>query len=97
MGQAKPLPRRRHAAAPPHACPLPRLPPFALRVQAGGAAGATPIVTFNAELDRIRTGYYPPLFYPAIGKIAKSLIPNFTTAYYIKARPTGRTQLAVHN
>ncbi|KAI3429306.1 hypothetical protein D9Q98_005401 [Chlorella vulgaris] len=42
------------------------------------------IVTFNAELDRIRTGYYPPFFYPAIGKIAKSFLPKFTTAYYLK-------------
>ncbi|KAL4447481.1 hypothetical protein ABPG75_004700 [Micractinium tetrahymenae] len=43
-----------------------------------------PIITFNAELDRIRTGYYPPLFYPKIGQIAKTLIPKFQTAYYIK-------------
>ncbi|EFN59585.1 hypothetical protein CHLNCDRAFT_56449 [Chlorella variabilis] len=55
-----------------------------LAAQAGGREGATPIITFNAELDRIRTGYYPPFFYPAIGKIAKSLLPQFTTAYYIK-------------
>ncbi len=30
-------------------------------------------------------GYYPKLFYPKIGKIAESFIPDFTTAYYIKA------------
>lgn len=29
-------------------------------------------------------GYYPPLFYPKIGQIAKTFIPNFETAYYIK-------------
>ena len=98
----------------------------------GSGRGATPIITFNAEIDRIRTGcvrwpdwlrlpgrsvgdccfasfgeppwpsacaalhftaappraaacrYYPPLFYPAIGKIAQNFIPKFTTAYYVK-------------
>jgi hypothetical protein len=55
----------------------------ALNAKAKGGA-PTPIVTFNAELDRIRTGYYPKLFYPKIGKIAESFIPAFTTAYYIK-------------
>jgi hypothetical protein len=30
--------------------------------------------------------YYPPFFYPAIGKIAKSFLPKFTTAYYLKVQ-----------
>ena len=42
-----------------------------------------PIVVFNGELDRIRSGYYPSFFYPKIGKIAKSFIPQFTQVYYI--------------
>eukprot|EP01024_Parvocaulis_polyphysoides_P042658 TRINITY_DN38967_c0_g2_i1.p1 TRINITY_DN38967_c0_g2~~TRINITY_DN38967_c0_g2_i1.p1 ORF type:complete len:250 (+),score=23.22 TRINITY_DN38967_c0_g2_i1:91-750(+) len=41
------------------------------------------IVTFNGELDRVRSGYYPPLFYPKVGKMAKEFIPQFTQAYYI--------------
>jgi hypothetical protein len=42
-----------------------------------------PIIVFNGELDRIRSGYYPSLFYPKIGKLAKNFIPLFETAYYI--------------
>lgn len=34
----------------------------------------------------VSPGYYPKLFYPKIGKIAESFIPDFTTAYYIKVR-----------
>lgn len=43
----------------------------------------TPIVVFNGELDRIRSGYYPALFFPKLGKLAKSFIPHFESAYYI--------------
>lgn len=42
-----------------------------------------PIIVFNGELDRIRSGYYPALFFPKLGKLAKSFIPNFESAYYI--------------
>ncbi|KAK9841778.1 hypothetical protein WJX81_002326 [Elliptochloris bilobata] len=50
-----------------------------------GAARDTdrPIVIFNGELDRIRSGYYPSLFYPKIGKLAKNLLPHMETIYYI--------------
>lgn len=30
-----------------------------------------------------RSGYYPPLFYPKIGKLAKEFIPKFETALYL--------------
>lgn len=43
----------------------------------------SPIIVFNGELDRIRSGYYPALFFPKLGKLAKSFIPNFESAYYI--------------
>ena len=42
-----------------------------------------PIIVFNGELDRIRSGYYPAFFYPKLGKLAKTFIPNFTQAFYI--------------
>lgn len=52
-----------------------------------------PIIVFNGELDRIRSGYYPGLFYPKLGRLAKSFIPLFTQAYYIHnfkgSRPGG--------
>jgi hypothetical protein len=51
---------------------------------AGGArAAGRPIICFNAELDRVRTGYYPALFYPKIGRLAKEFLPLFTRAYYL--------------
>ena len=46
-------------------------------------AAKSPIVVFNGELDRIRSGYYPPFVYPKLGRLAKSFIPNFESAYYI--------------
>ncbi|KAL3135495.1 hypothetical protein ABBQ38_005975 [Trebouxia sp. C0009 RCD-2024] len=46
-------------------------------------AADSPIVVFNGELDRIRSGYYPPFVYPKLGKLAKSFIPHFQSAYYI--------------
>lgn len=46
-------------------------------------AASSPIIVFNGELDRIRSGYYPPFVYPKLGKLAKSFIPNFEPAYYI--------------
>lgn len=42
-----------------------------------------PIVVFNGELDRIRTGYYPGLFYPKIADLARDVMPLFETAYYV--------------
>lgn len=46
-------------------------------------AASSPIIVFNGELDRIRSGYYPPFVYPKLGRLAKSFIPNFEPAYYI--------------
>lgn len=41
------------------------------------------LIIFNGELDRIRSGYYPPFFYPKIGALARNFLPKFETAYYI--------------
>lgn len=46
-------------------------------------ASGSPIVVFNGELDRIRSGYYPALFFPKLGQLAKTFIPKFETAFYI--------------
>ena len=43
----------------------------------------SPIIVFNGELDRIRSGYYPSLLYPRLGKLAKNFLPQFESAYYI--------------
>ncbi|GFR41574.1 hypothetical protein Agub_g2294, partial [Astrephomene gubernaculifera] len=42
-----------------------------------------PIIIFNGELDRVRGGYYPPIFFPEIAKFGRELLPLTTTAYYI--------------
>lgn len=47
------------------------------------AASNRPIIIFNGELDRIRSGYYPAFFYPKLGSIAKEFLPKFETVYYI--------------
>uniref|UniRef100_A0A7I4AFG6 DUF1995 domain-containing protein n=1 Tax=Physcomitrium patens TaxID=3218 RepID=A0A7I4AFG6_PHYPA len=47
------------------------------------AASNRPIIVFNGELDRIRSGYYPSFFYPKLGSIAKEFLPKFETVYYI--------------
>lgn len=81
--------RPRHGAPlPAHPrCPRPTaLAPPCTALCAPHCAGAS---THHAAppSTSFPTGYYPKLFYPKIGKIAESFIPNFTTAYYIKARP----------
>ena len=42
-----------------------------------------PLVVFNGELDRIRSGYYPAVFYPGLAKMAREWLPSFCQAYYI--------------
>ncbi|KAJ7515917.1 hypothetical protein O6H91_22G034700 [Diphasiastrum complanatum] len=42
-----------------------------------------PIIVFNGELDRIRSGYYPSFFYPRLGALSKTFLPEFETVYYI--------------
>ncbi|CAM6092736.1 unnamed protein product [Calypogeia fissa] len=46
-------------------------------------ATGRPVIVFNGELDRIRSGYYPSFFYPKLGAIAKTFLPKFETVYYI--------------
>ncbi|XP_048429491.1 protein LPA3 isoform X3 [Pyrus x bretschneideri] len=41
------------------------------------------LIIFNGELDRIRSGYYPPFFYPKLAALSKSLFPFMETVYYI--------------
>ncbi|XP_008776396.3 protein LOW PSII ACCUMULATION 3, chloroplastic-like [Phoenix dactylifera] len=41
------------------------------------------LIIFNGELDRIRSGYYPPLFYPKLAALAKTFLPKLETVYYV--------------
>ncbi|GAV84374.1 DUF1995 domain-containing protein [Cephalotus follicularis] len=44
---------------------------------------ARKMIIFNGELDRIRSGYYPPFFYPKLATLTKTLLPMMETVYYI--------------
>lgn len=41
------------------------------------------LIIFNGELDRIRSGYYPPFFYPKLGALTKTFLPKLETVYYV--------------
>ncbi|KAL2348837.1 hypothetical protein Fmac_002837 [Flemingia macrophylla] len=41
------------------------------------------LIIFNGELDRIRSGYYPPFFYPKLAALTKTFLPIMETVYYI--------------
>lgn len=47
------------------------------------AKSGLPIIVFNGELDRIRSGYYPSFFYPKLAALSKNFLPKFETVYYI--------------
>ena len=40
-------------------------------------------IFFNAELDRLRSNYYPGLFYPQMTRLRKDMMPMVTPVYYI--------------
>lgn len=42
-----------------------------------------PVIVFNGELDRLRSNYYPSLFYPKIAQCGRDFIPQFETAFYV--------------
>ncbi|KAK9844343.1 hypothetical protein WJX74_001039 [Apatococcus lobatus] len=42
-----------------------------------------PIIVFNGELDRMRGGYYPALFYPKVAQASREFLPLFERAFYI--------------
>lgn len=41
------------------------------------------LIIFNGELDRIRSGYYPPFFYPKLAALTKTFLPKLETVYYV--------------
>eukprot|EP00775_Hariotina_reticulata_P008988 gene8988-9161_t len=50
---------------------------------AAAAPQGRPLIIFNGELDRLRGGYYPGLFFPELAKITAEFLPNVEAAYYI--------------
>ena len=41
------------------------------------------IITFNAELDRLRNGYFWAIFYPEMARLTRDFLPLVETSYYI--------------
>ena len=42
------------------------------------------LVIFNADLCRLRSDYFPALFYPEMARLSKDLIPAIETVYYVR-------------
>lgn len=43
----------------------------------------TPLICWNGELDRVRSSYYPPIFYPKVAAAGRRVLPLLETAYYV--------------
>lgn len=67
----------------PHFNPREELSAVEKLYQESAREQGRPIIIFNGELDRIRGGYYPGLFFPGLAKLAREFIPRFEAVYYI--------------
>lgn len=43
-----------------------------------------PLLGPQGELDRVRGGYYPGLFFPELAKVTNEFVPLLEGAYYIR-------------
>lgn len=53
--------------------------------------GDKPLVAVNADLDKVRGGYYPRLFYPGLFKVKTRFLSKFEAVYYVKQFSNGGT------
>lgn len=53
--------------------------------------GDKAVVTINADLDKVRGGYYPRLFYPRLWNVKTRFLSKFVAVYYIKMFSNGGT------
>mmetsp|Transcript_37993 Transcript_37993/g.150982 ORF Transcript_37993/g.150982 Transcript_37993/m.150982 type:complete len:276 (+) Transcript_37993:39-866(+) len=54
------------------------------------------VVVINGELDRIRGGYYPRIFYPRLHKVAERSLRKFVPIYFFKSYPNRGTLLRAY-
>lgn len=47
------------------------------------------MIVINGNLDRVRSSYYPRIFYPGLYEAKERFIKYFEPAYYIKPLPGG--------
>jgi hypothetical protein len=43
-----------------------------------------PMIVVNGNLDRLRNGYYPAIFYPGLTKVTKEFYSKAEQAFYIR-------------
>ncbi|CBJ27978.1 conserved unknown protein [Ectocarpus siliculosus] len=48
-----------------------------------------PMVMLNGNLDKLRGGYYPRIFFPGLYNAKERFLKKFETVYYLKALPGG--------
>lgn len=53
--------------------------------------GDKTVLAINADLDKVRGGYYPRLFYPGLWKVKTRFLSKFEPAYYVKMFSKGGT------
>lgn len=51
--------------------------------------GAKTLIILNADFDRIRSAYYPRIFYPGLWKAKKRFLEDFEETFYFKNLPDG--------
>lgn len=55
--------------------------------------GSLPVIAINADLDKVRGGYYPRLFYPGLHAVKDRFLSRFCETYYLKMFSNGGTLL----
>eukprot|EP01038_Epipyxis_sp_PR26KG_P004070 gene4070-5814_t len=55
--------------------------------------GDIPVIVINGNLDRLRNGYYPRLFYPELGRVTDSFYKKFTPAVFLSPIAVGGDRL----
>lgn len=46
------------------------------------APSGRPLIIFNGELDRLRGGYYPGVFFPELAKLTNEFLPQVMQQHY---------------
>lgn len=49
-----------------------------------GVTRGAPLIVINGNLDRLRNGYYPALFYPGLSRVNKDFYSKATQALFLR-------------
>lgn len=53
--------------------------------------GLDPVILINGDLDKVRGGYYPRIFYPGLHAVKDRFLSRFEPVYYVKQFSNGGT------